>query len=104
MKTSRRKGGGQSGSENPAADKDTPRIEIDGQDTRLDQREQDAVAEVERVVRGAGEHVGDTPEAAPALLDDLEPDELEDVVLALLGRRQRLAREPRAASRARPPG
>ena len=37
-------------------DKDTSRLEVDGQDTRLDERQQQAVAEVERVVRGPGMH------------------------------------------------
>ena len=42
------------------------------------------------------------PSGRLALLDDLEPDELEGVVLVLLRRRQRVARRPRAACRAAP--
>ena len=47
--------------------------------------------ELEHVVRDTGDHVRDRSERAAVLLHDLEPDELERVVLVLAGRRQRVA-------------
>ena len=70
-----------------------PGLELDGEDAGRDERQEHAVPEVEGVVRRAGDDILDPPEGAAALLDHLEPDELEGVVLVLGGGRQRLARD-----------
>ncbi len=94
----------QSGSEKPGATRIRPASSSTASTHAATSGSSSPVAEVERVVRRAGDDVLDAPEGAPALLDHLEPDELEGVVLALVGRRQRRPARPRAAFRARQAG
>ena len=78
-------------------DKDTSRLQVDVADTR---RRRAAAAGRRRArarrSRRPGATAATRPSDAAALLDDLEPDELEGVVLVLL----RSAAAPRAAPRA----
>src|SRR5215831_18250343 len=62
-------------------DKDTSSSEVDVAYARLDQREQEAAVERDRVVRDAGLDRDHPSEPAVGFLDHLQPDELERVVL-----------------------
>jgi hypothetical protein len=59
---------------------DSPRTEINLSDTGLDQGEEKAGVQLQRVVRRARRDVGDDAEPSPSLLLYLEADELKDVV------------------------
>ena len=63
-----------------AGDEDPAFVEVDVEHAGLDERQQQAGVEGERVVGRSVLHLGDRTERAAAFLLDAEPDELEDVV------------------------
>ena len=74
-------------------DNDSALARLDRADAVLVHRQQQPGVELEHVVRDPRRDVCDPAETPPALLDDLEADELEDVVLVLLRRWQRRPRD-----------
>ena len=75
-------------SANPSATTMRRAVEIDTEDAVLDHRQQHTVADLQDVVGDTREHVRHGSERAAVLLHDLEPEQLERVVLVVLGRRQ----------------
>jgi hypothetical protein len=67
---------------------DATGLEIDGEDGILDHRHERAGRELEIVVRDARQHVPYLADLTPCLVDDREPDELEDVEMTEIGGRQ----------------
>src|SRR5262245_34354411 len=66
-------------------------VEIDLPHAVLDHRQCEARVQLEHVVGDPGGDVDDRPESFAVLLVHAQPDELEDVVLVLAGRRERRA-------------
>ena len=72
-----------------ALDNDCARVKVDYAHAGRHERQQKSGVEHEHVVRDSRRDVRDPPQQVAAVLDDVEADELEDVVLALGGRRER---------------
>ena len=75
-----------------------PAVEVDLEDALLDERQEQAGVELEGVVRGPGQHVVHQPEARPALLEHLEPEEIGDVERPVLELRRGLHAARRAGA------
>src|SRR5438067_13793199 len=72
-------------------DNDSTRLEINVLNTRLDEWQRKTCVELEDIVRHARRDILHAPERCSVVPLDREPNEVEDVVLALFRRRQRIA-------------